>query len=61
MTATQGKIRLMPEQKNKIKSFTQWVKDQFILGIDTTTLTLPQADTAELLRQTKTRQLFVSK
>ena len=33
LTATQGQIRLIPAQKNKIKAFTQWVKDQFRLGL----------------------------
>ena len=51
LTATQGQIRLMPEQNNNIKSFTQWVKDKFRLGIDPTTLPFPQADTAELIRR----------
>ena len=46
MILTQGKIRLVPSQKKKIKAFPPWVKDQFILGIDPTTLHSPQADTA---------------
>ena len=36
LTVGQGKIRLNPQQKNKIKAFTQWVKDQYILVIDPT-------------------------
>ena len=51
----------MSAQNNKIKAFTKWVKDQLILGIDTTTLPFPQSDTAELLIRTKTHQLFVYK
>ena len=47
MNATQGDIRLMTAQKNKIKAFTQWVKDHFGLGIDPTTLPFPQADTED--------------
>ena len=46
MTATQGQIRIIPAQKNKIKAFTQLVKDQFILEIDPTTLPFRQVDTA---------------
>ena len=46
LTANQEHIRSMPEQKNKIKEFIQWVKDQFRLVIDPTTPPLPQADTA---------------
>ena len=51
----------MPAQKYKIKEFTKWVNDQFILGIDSTTLPFSQADASELLRRSKTHQLFVSK
>ena len=61
LTATQGHIRIIPLQKNKIKSFTQWVKEQFILGIDPITLPFPQSDTAELLRRSNNHQLLVSK
>ena len=60
MNTMQGNIRLMPSQKNKIKAFTQLVKDHLRLVIDTTILPLPQADIAELLRRSKTHQLFVS-
>ena len=61
LTATQVQIKLILAQKNKMKSFTQWLKDRFILSIDPTTLPFPQADTAELLIQSKTHQLFVYK
>ena len=60
LTATQENIRLVPEQKNKIRAFTQWVNDQFRLGIDPNTLPFPQADIVELLIQAKTHQLSVS-
>ena len=36
LTVGQGKIRLKPYQKNKIKAFTQWVKYQYRLVIDPT-------------------------
>ena len=61
LNATQRCIRLISAQKNRIKAFTQWVKDQFRLGIDPTTLPFPQADTAELLRRANTNQIVVSK
>ena len=61
ITATQGQISVMPVQKNNIKAFTRWLKDQFRMGIDPTTLPFPQYDTAYLLRQSKTHQLFVYK
>ena len=61
ITVGQGKIRLKPHKNNKIKAFTQWVKDQYRLGMDPTRLTFPDTHTAELLIQAKTHQLFVSK
>ena len=57
----QGQIRLKPQQKNRVKAFTQWKKDQYRLGIDPTRLPFPETHTAELLRRMKTHQLFVSK
>ena len=57
----QGQIRLKPQQKNRVKAFTQWEKDQYRLGIDPTILHFPETHTAELLRRMKTHQLFVSK
>ena len=60
MAATQGQIRIMPAQNNKIKSFTKQLKDHFKLGIETTTIPFPLADTAGLLIRAKTYQLFMS-
>ena len=61
MTSTQGQTKIIPVQKNKTKEFKPWVKEQFRLGIDPTTLPFPQDDTAELLRRAKTHQRFVYK
>ena len=61
LTVGQGKIRLNPQQKNKIKAFTQWVKDQYILVIYPTRLSFPDTHMVELLRRAKTHKLFVSK
>ena len=60
-TATKRYVRIMLAQKNNIKEFKQWVHDQFRLVVDPTTLLSPQDETAELFRQSKTHQLFVSK
>ena len=38
LTVAKGQIRLMPVSKQNIKAFNQWVKDQFRLGMDPTTL-----------------------
>ena len=38
LTVAQGQFFLMPAIKQRIKSFNQWVKDQFRLGMDPTTL-----------------------
>ena len=54
MTENQGQIGLVKAQKNKIKAFKQWIKDQFRFGIDTKTITFPQADTEKIMRQAKT-------
>ena len=61
LTVGQGQIRLKPQQKNKIKEFTQWLKYQYRLGIDLTRLPFPDTHTVELLRRAKKNQLFVSK
>ena len=61
LTVGQGKIRLKPQQKNNIKAFTQWVKDQYRLGINPKRLPFPDTHTAEILKWAKTHQLFVSK
>ena len=56
-----GQIRLNPQKNNKIKAFTQWVKDQYILGTDPTGMPFPDTHTSGLLRRSKKHQLFVSK
>ena len=61
LTSTQGQIKIIPAQKNKIKAFTKCVKYRFRLIIDPIILPFSQADIAELLRRSKTHQLFVSK
>ena len=61
ITVGQGQIRLKPQQKNNIKAFTQWVKDQYRLGMDTTRLPFPDIDTEKFMRRAKTHQLFVFK
>ena len=61
ITVCQEKITLKPQQNNKIKAFTQWVKDQYRLGMDPTRLPFPDTHTSELLRRDKTHQLFVPK
>ena len=61
LTVGQGQIRLKPQQKNKIKEFTQWLKYQYRLGIDPTRLPFHETHTAELLIREKTHHLFVSK
>ena len=61
LTLGQGQLRLNPQQKSKIKAFTQWVKDQFRLGIDPTGLLFPDTHTKELMIRAKKHQLFVSK
>ena len=43
LTVGQGQIRLKPYQKNKIKAFAQWVKDQYRLVIYPTRM--PFSDT----------------
>ena len=53
ITVGQGKIRLKSQQKNKIKAFKQWVKDQYRLGMDPTRLPFPETHTSELLRRAK--------
>ena len=45
LTIAHGRTRLLPESKQKIKSFTQWKNDQFRLGINPTILAVP-VDTA---------------
>ena len=45
---------------NKIEAFTKWVKDRLILGIETTTIPFPLADTAGLLIRANTYQLLMS-
>ena len=61
LTIAQGKIRLLPEIKQKIKAFTQWIKDQFWLGINPTTMDFPVDTTAEILRRVKTYKMFVAR
>ena len=61
LTVGQDQIILNPHQKNKIKAFTQWVKYQYILGINPTGLNFPDTHTEELLKRAKTHQLFISK
>ena len=41
LTVVQDQIRLMPAIKQKIKSFNRWVKYQFRIGVDPTTLAFP--------------------
>ena len=61
ITIVQGKIRLNPHQKNKIKAFTPWVKYHYRLVIDPTRLSFLDTHTAELLIRVNTHQLFVYK
>ena len=56
----QGKIRLLPENNQKIKSFTQWTKYQFRLEFNPTTLAFPVDTASELLRCVKTHKIFVA-
>ena len=61
LTVSQGKIRLFPEMKQRIKAFNQWSKDQFWLVIYPITLALPVNTAAELLRRVKTHKMFVDR
>ena len=60
LTVAQGQIRLMPARKQKIKAFNQWVKDQFKIGVDPTTLVFTVNTTVELLHRVKTHKMFVA-
>ena len=58
---SQGQINLLPGNKQKIKAFIQWTKDQSWLGINPTTLMFPVDTTVELLRRVKMHKMFVSR
>ena len=61
LTVAQGQIHLMPESKQNIKAFNQWVKDQFRLGVEATTLEFTVNTSAELLHRVKTHKIFVAR
>ena len=48
LTVGQGEIRLNPQEKNNIKAFTQWLKDQYRLGLDPTRLSFPDTHKKDL-------------
>lgn len=41
LTVAEGRIRLLPAVKNRIKAFHQWAKDQFRMGLDPSTTAFP--------------------
>ena len=61
VTALQGQIRLLPRVKRNIKSFIQWVQDQFYMGLNHQDTTFPIADVTALLRGQKFHVLFILK
>lgn len=61
LTVAEGRICLLPAQKNRIKAFHQWVKDQFRMGLNPSHTPFPVADTQELLNvPRRTNYLLVS-
>lgn len=61
LTIAEGRIRLLPAVKNRIKAFHQWAKDQFRMGLDPSTTAFPVAQTQHLLNRAKSHQLFIKK
>ena len=61
LTVAQGHISLMPGSNQKIKDFNKWLKYQFRIGVEPTTLAFPVNTAAEMLRRVKTHNMFVSR
>ncbi len=58
-TQAQGQIRLNPLQKDNIKAFNQWVKDQYRLNRDPALMPFPVHLVTDLLERAKTHKTFV--
>ena len=61
LTVAQGQIRLLPGQKKKIKAFSQWVKDQYRLGLNPADTMFPVNETIGLLKRASTHKKFIDK
>ena len=59
-TQAQGQIRLNPLQKDNIKAFNQWVKDQYRLGLNPAERAFPINDVTQLLQRAKSHAAFVA-
>lgn len=61
LSVAQGRIRLVPGIKNRIKAFVQWVRDEKRLGRDPASTAFPVADAPNLMRRYKTHEAYVKK
>ena len=61
LSVAEGRIRLLPAQKARVKAFLQWVKDQQRMGIDPSAMPFPVADTTTLIRRATTHKMYIDK
>ena len=61
LTVNEGRIRLMVRMKKNIRALLQWVKDEFRYGRNPGMTEFPVADVENLIRRSKTFDLFVEK
>ena len=59
-TVAQGQIRLQPLQKDNIKAFNQWTKDQYRLGLDPSQLPFPVHRVTDLIERAKSHAAYVA-
>ena len=61
LTQAQGQIRVLPGCRRNIKALVQWTKDKFRTGTDPTSLPFPIGDVTNLLRRSRSHDLFIKK
>ena len=61
LSVQEGRIRLLPAQKVKVKAFLQWAKDQHRMGLNPSMIPFPVASTTILIRRATTHKMYIDK
>ena len=61
LTAANGQIRLNPGQKDNVKAFIRWTRDQYRLGLDPVLTLLPVGNVAEYIKRYKHHEAYIKK
>ena len=61
LTSANGQIHLNLRQKNNFKSFIQWTREQYRLGLDTVLTLFPVANVATYINRYKHYEAYINK